>query len=157
MTDDKDKSPDKRIVLKVPVYMPELKDDLGKYPENCRAKRILQLASIGLLVQQGRMGAVGIADDTVVSINTGSAATTPAAVAGAAVKPEIDDAVISTGDNAKVTNALESVELVTPQPVALPPAKEVVPSEVKAVVVADPSPTTGEGRKRHTSTGFKVG
>jgi hypothetical protein len=49
-----DSSLDKRIVLKVPVYMPELRNELSKYPENCRAKRLLQLASIGLLMIEGR-------------------------------------------------------------------------------------------------------
>jgi hypothetical protein len=40
---------DRRIVFKIPEYMPELRDELLKYPPNQRSKRMLQLACLGLM------------------------------------------------------------------------------------------------------------
>lgn len=45
---------DRRLVFKIPEYMPELREELAKYPQNQRAKRMLQLAYLGMMSLAGK-------------------------------------------------------------------------------------------------------
>lgn len=51
----------RRIVLKVPSYMPELQEELLQYPENQWTKRMLQLANLGVMYLRFNSGATEIA------------------------------------------------------------------------------------------------
>lgn len=82
----------KRIVLRIPRTNPELHAEIHKYPVDYRAKRLLYLASIGLmeLVKQGMIEApfanqapvaVGSAPTPYHNLGAGSLAAAPKAVA----------------------------------------------------------------------------
>lgn len=54
---DENKAPfDKRLILKVPEYMPELREELSNYEEKFWTKRLLHLANLGLATLQARPG-----------------------------------------------------------------------------------------------------
>lgn len=113
---------ERRIVTKVPEYMPELREELMKYPQNVRSKRLLQLAYaqvIGATALQ--LGGVSGADAT-----PSPAAASKPAQTKQATRPAITPKPTEGSDSSKSAPA---------------PAKEIQTGEAlnQAVETANPS------------------
>jgi len=99
--DDKDPF-SRRIVFKVPTYMPELREELLQYAENERTKRILQLANLGLMYARANVPNQEIASKSPKPVQPKSAPkplVEPAVqISGAAEEPSDSEASWLTAD-----------------------------------------------------------
>jgi F0F1-type ATP synthase epsilon subunit len=53
MNDEHEESSETRMNIKLGAHMTELKDELSRYPVRSRAKRLIYLANLGLMVVRG--------------------------------------------------------------------------------------------------------
>lgn len=145
----------RRIVLKVPSYMPELREELLQYPENQWTKRMLQLANLGLMYARFNAGATEVAPRPskpaqmkpapIPSVTPAAAAqpATPAAENAAPLpQQEIEPAELQVQPTLAAKGAVEPVMESRPvtQAAPLEPAQVQVPAPATPPVAA-PAPT----------------
>lgn len=159
MTDDNVKTPERRIVLKVPAYMPKLKEELAKYPENCHGKRLLVLAAIGLAAENGQMSfeaaqqpdTNGSSENGLVSIDLDGAAETVEEEVKPPPLPVIDTPALSL-----VLAPAEAALAALPETKELPPQAPVPSPVSRPAEVVAASPGSSGGKARRKSNGLKI-